>query len=86
MTATEMTASVLFTCSSIIHWRRKWQPTPVLLPGKSQGQRSVVGYSPWGCKELDTTEGLHFYFLSSWITFVTVLPSQNTSKNAFIAP
>ena len=36
------------------HWRRKWQSTPVLLPGKSQGQRSLVGYSPWGCKESDT--------------------------------
>ena len=35
---------------------RKWQPTPVLLPGKSDGWRSLVGYSPWGCKELDTTE------------------------------
>ena len=36
--------------------RRKWQPTPVLLPGKSHGWKSLVGYSPWGCKELDTTE------------------------------
>ena len=35
--------------------RRKWQPTPVFLPGKSLGQRSLVGYSPWGRKELDTT-------------------------------
>jgi len=33
-----------------------WQPTPVLLPGKSHGQRNLVGYSPWGCKESDTTE------------------------------
>ena len=41
-------------------WRRKWQPTPVLLPGKFHGQRSLVGYSPWGRKELDMTEGLHF--------------------------
>ena len=39
-----------------IPWRRKWQPTPVLLPGKLHGQRSLVGYSPWGCEELDTTE------------------------------
>ena len=39
-----------------ILWRRKWQPTPVLLPGKSHGQRSIVGYSPWGHKELDMTE------------------------------
>ena len=39
-------------------WRRKWQPTPVSLPGKSHGQRSLVGCSPWGCKESDTTERL----------------------------
>ena len=43
-------------------WRRKWQPTPVLLPGKSHGWRSLVSYSPWGCEELDTTELLHFHF------------------------
>ena len=42
-------------------WRRKWQPTPVLLPGKSHGRRSLVGYSPWGHKESDTTERLHFH-------------------------
>ena len=39
-----------------ISWRRKWQPTPVLLPGKSHRQRSLVGYSPWGRKESDTIE------------------------------
>ena len=39
-----------------IPWRREWQPTPVVLPGKSHGQRSLVGYSPWGCKESDLTE------------------------------
>ena len=37
-------------------WRRKWQPTPVLWPGKSHGRTSVVGYSPWGRKESDVTE------------------------------
>jgi len=42
--------------------RRKWQLTPVLLPGKSHGQRSLVGYSPWGLEESDTTERLHFHF------------------------
>ena len=42
---------------------RKWQPTPVLLPGKSHGLRSLVGYSLWGRKESDTTERLHFHFL-----------------------
>ena len=46
-----------------IPWRRKWQSAPVLLPGKPQGQRSLVGYSPWGRKESDTTERLHFHFL-----------------------
>ena len=35
---------------------REWQPTPVFLPGKSHGQRSLVGYSPWGCKESDRTK------------------------------
>ena len=39
-----------------IPWRREWQPTPVFLPRESQGQRSLVGYSPQGCKESDTTE------------------------------
>ena len=43
-----------------IPWRRAWQPTPLLLPGRSHGQRSLAGYSPWGCKESDTTEQLHF--------------------------
>ena len=43
-----------------IPWRRKWQPTPVFLLGKSDGQRSLVGYSPWGRKESDTTKWLHF--------------------------
>ena len=45
-----------FLSSLCSMWRRKWQPTPVLLPGESHGQRSLVGYSPWGCKESDTTE------------------------------
>ena len=41
-------------------WRRKWQPTPVLLPGKFHGWGSLVGYSPWGHKESDTIEWHHF--------------------------
>ena len=41
-----------------IPWRRAWQPTAVFLPGESHGQRSLVGYSPWDCIELDTTERL----------------------------
>ena len=50
-----------------ISWRMKWLPTPVFLPGKSHGQRSLVGYSPWGRKESDTTERLHFPFSLSYI-------------------
>ena len=48
-------------------WRRQWQTTPVLLPGKSHGRRSLVGCSPWGCKESDRTERLHFHFSLSRI-------------------
>ena len=47
--------------------RRQWQPTPVLLPGKSHGWRSLVGCSPWGRWESDTTERLHFHFSLSCI-------------------
>ena len=42
-------------------WRRQWHPTPVLLPGKSHGQRSLIGCSPWGYEESDTTERLYFH-------------------------
>ena len=45
-----------------IPWRREWQPTPVFLPGEFHGQRSLVGYSPWGCKELEKTEQHSFTF------------------------
>ena len=44
--------------------RRAWQPTPVFLPGESHGQKGLAGYSPWGCKESNTTE---------WLTLYTVL-------------
>ena len=46
--------------------RRQWPPTPGLLPGKPHGRRSLVGCSPWGCEELDTTEQLHFHFSLSF--------------------
>ena len=48
-------------------WRRQWHPTPVHLPGKSHGWRSLVGCSPWGREELDTTARLHFHFSLSCI-------------------
>ena len=47
---------------SYASWRRQWHPTPVLLPGKSHGQRSLVGCSPWSHYELDTTKRLYFHF------------------------
>ena len=54
-------------------WKRKWQPTTVLLPGKFHGQRSLVRYSPWGRKELDMTERLHLSHFSHVQLFVTLL-------------
>ena len=61
-----------------IPWRRKWQPTPVLLPGKCHGWRSLVGYSQWDRRELYTTEQHHFLlFLVCWmfliVKFLSVL-------------
>ena len=67
--------------SKFLPWRRKWQSTPALLPGKSHGQKSLVGYSPWRRKESDTIERLHFvqfsqhhllkrlffFFVCSWL-------------------
>ena len=47
------TSLSLFT---FMHWRRKWQPTPVFLPGESQGRGSLVGFCLWGRTESDTTE------------------------------
>ena len=49
-------ASQTFIGVSKEGWRRKWQPTPVLLRGESHGQRSLVGYCPWGRTESDKTE------------------------------
>ena len=55
-------ALVLLDQSSTLLCRRQWHPTPVLLPGKSHGRRSLVGCSPWGREESDTTERLPFHF------------------------
>ena len=52
-----------------IPWRREWQPTPGFLPGEVHGQRSLVGYSPWDRKELDTAERLTLSYMkmvSNW--------------------
>ena len=58
------TSLSLFT---FLHWRRKWQPTPVFLPGESQGRGSLVGCCLWNCTESDMTERLHFHFSLSCI-------------------
>ena len=59
--------SLLFNMLSRLLRRRRWHPTPVLLPGKSHGWRSLVGCSPWGREELDMPEQLPFHFSLSWI-------------------
>ena len=56
-------------------WRRKWQPTPVLLPGESHGQRSLEGHSPWSRKESDTTQQLNNNNL--------VAPAPNAEEDRF---
>ena len=61
------TSGLYLSCTKGTFWRRQWHPTPVLLPGKSHGQRSLVGCSPWGCEESDTTARLHFHFSLSCI-------------------
>ena len=54
--------STEWRCYTVGLWRRQWHPTPVLLPGKSHGRRSLVGCSPWGREESDMTERLPFHF------------------------
>ena len=68
----------LSSSSSNRIWRRKWQPNPVFLPGESHGRRSLVGYSPWGRKESDTTERLHFHFLYFSVQILYSLSSVTT--------
>ena len=76
-------------------WRRKWQRTPVFLPGESHGQRSLVGYSPRGRKESGKTEWLHFTFtfksLLSWASEVLqwwriCLPIQEMQETCILSP
>ena len=57
-----------------ISWRREWQPTPGFWPGESHGQRSLAGYSPWGCKESDTTEQLTLSNVRLELTRVIYFP------------
>ena len=59
----------MFFCWLLQHSsRRKWQPTPVFLPGEVHGQRSPAGYSPWGCKESDMTDRLSLILTAALFT------------------
>ena len=71
------TSLSLFT---FMHWRRKWQPTPVFLPGESQEQSSPLGCHLWGCKELDTTEQLNWTELN-FMAAVTICSDFGAPQN-----
>ena len=68
-----------------IRWRRQWHPTPVLLPRKSHGQRSLVGYSPWHHKESDTMINLREWWCLNSINqhFKLINECQNSSLTVF---
>ena len=70
-----------------IHWRRKLQPKPVYLPGKSHGQRSLVGYSPWGHREPDMTYQLNsksnVHTIQKWVSSRTVIPNLFGTRDQF---
>ena len=74
-----------------IPWRRKWKPTPVFLPEKFHGQRSLVGYSPGGLKESDMTEQLnthahHSYIVVVWRGGTIMIPPYNKSNGVALCP
>ena len=62
-------------------WRRKWQPTPEILPGKFHGQKSLVAYSPWGCKESETIKQLSMHIHSSAVRNVQKAETTQISIN-----
>ena len=71
-------------------WRRQWHPTPVLLHGKSHGWRRLVGCSPWGHDESDTTERLHFHFFTflhwrrKWQPTPVFLPGESQGRGSLV--
>ena len=80
------TSLSLFT---FMQWRRKWQPTPVFLPGESQGQRSLMGCRLWGCKESDTTKRLLslFTFMQwrrKWQPTPVFLPGESQGRGSLV--
>ena len=71
----ELNIFPLFFYLCIYRRRSRWHPTPVLLPGKSHGRRSLVGCSPWGCQGSDTTETLHFHALEKEMAAHSSVPA-----------
>ena len=68
-------------------WRRQWHPTPAVLPGKSHGWRSLVGRSPWGRIESETTERLHFHFHAlgrKWQPTPVFLPGESQGQGSLV--
>ena len=82
--------SLVLSFQKVILWRRQWYPTPVLLPGKSHGWRRLVGCSPWGREELDTTEQLHFHFSlfmqwrRQWQPTPVFLPRESQGRGSLV--
>ena len=84
---------VFLTVFAHTYWRRQWHPTPVLLPGKSHGWRSLVGCSPWGREESDTTERLPFHFSlftflhwrRKWQPTPVFLPGESQRRGSLVA-
>ena len=64
------------TATPRIPWSKKWRPTPILLPGKFHGQRSLASYSHWGGKESDTTESAHTHTHTYTHTENTLAPAK----------
>ena len=78
----------LIKLHTVSHQRRQWYSNPVLLPGKSHGRRSLVGCSPWGRSESDTTERLHFHFSLSCIgegNGNPLLPGESQGRGSLVA-
>ena len=69
-----------------VPWRKKWLPTPVILPGKSRGQSSLVGYSPWDHKESDMPEWLKDNKWLLWSTLTKVLQLHSSTSGHFSPP
>ena len=78
------TSLSLFT---FMHWRRKWQPTPMFLPGESQGRGGMVDCHRWGCTESDTTDVTYQSQLpASWETHMQVKKQQNWTCKIRLVP